>query len=113
MDLQALVYCCVCLQCAHDVTVYGTEPIWLFIFYVQNIVEPREDSASSPGPPTTPIAPDPTTLSPRKKRMKTNPILEFLKQESAKQQKRHEETEAKTERFLSLFEKLVNKMPEQ
>ncbi|CAL9697565.1 unnamed protein product [Knipowitschia caucasica] len=65
-------------------------------------------TSSPPGPKA------PTTPSPKKRaRRVNNAVLEFFKQESVKEQKRHEETESKTERFLSLFEKLVEKMPEQ
>ena len=37
-------------------------------------------------------------------------MLDYLKEKSAKEQQQHEESEAKTDRFLSLFEKLVNKI---
>ena len=94
----------------------------------QHEPEPTEEDFSEPGstlpptspvlpttptttrPPTTPAAPTP---SPRKRKRGSNLILDYLKGESGKEQKRHEETEAKTERFLSLFEKLVDKMPQQ
>ncbi|KAM9475908.1 uncharacterized protein Hap1MRO34_011628 [Clarias gariepinus] len=67
---------------------------------------PNTSGASAAAP--TAIA-SPLTSSPRKKR-KTNPIVDFLVAESRKEQKRHEESEAKTERFLNLFEKMIDKM---
>ena len=45
-------------------------------------------------------APYPTTPYPKQKTKKTNPVLDFFIQESEKEQKHHEESEAKTERFL-------------
>ncbi|XP_060883028.1 uncharacterized protein LOC132954487 [Labrus mixtus] len=61
------------------------------------------DSAASPM-----ASPSPPTHSPPKK--KKNSLLNFLIEESAKEQKRHEESEAKTERFLGLFERLIEKI---
>ncbi|XP_029938433.1 serine/arginine repetitive matrix protein 2-like [Salarias fasciatus] len=52
----------------------------------------------------------PPTPSPRKKKRKSNPTLDFLKAESEREQRRHEESEAKTDRFLDLFERMVDKM---
>ncbi|CAM4571666.1 unnamed protein product [Leuciscus chuanchicus] len=59
-------------------------------------------------PPTTPATP-----SSSKRKRGNNLILDFLQAESVKEQERHKETEAQTERFLTLFEKLVDKMPQQ
>ncbi|XP_046874466.1 uncharacterized protein LOC124466643 [Hypomesus transpacificus] len=63
---------------------------------------PRSETSAMAGPPTP---------SPHKKRKRYNQeILDFLTEESSKEQRRHEESEAKTERFLVLFEKLVEKL---
>ncbi|KAM4523772.1 uncharacterized protein V3H82_001917 [Fundulus diaphanus] len=73
--------------------------------------EPTEEAGFSSGTPSPVAAPDSPTLSPKnKRRRRTNPILDFLMEESAKEQKRHEESEAKMERFLNLFEKLIEKI---
>lgn len=83
--------------------------------------EPGPSSPTTPATPTptptasTPAPQVPTTPSPRKRvRRNNNAVLDF-KQESlnGRMQKRHEETEAKTEGFLGLFEKLVEKMAKQ
>ncbi|XP_078018913.1 uncharacterized protein LOC144458933 isoform X2 [Epinephelus lanceolatus] len=66
-------------------------------------------STSDAGPPTTTSA-SPPTPSPKKKKKKNNPVVDFLKNESEREQKRNKESEAKTERFLCLFEKMVDKM---
>ncbi|XP_078099886.1 uncharacterized protein LOC144512817 [Sander vitreus] len=63
---------------------------------------PASTSAASRSPLPTP--------SSRKKRRKKNPILDFLTEESKKEQRRHEERQAKTERFLCLFEKMIDKL---
>ncbi len=55
--------------------------------------------------PSTSAMASPPTPSPKKRRKKKNPILDFLTEESNK-----EESEAKTERFLGLFEKMVDKL---
>ena len=69
-------------------------------------VTPGTQAAAAP---TTP-APAPTTPgSPPRKRRKTNLVIDFLTEESRKEQQYHEESEQKTERFLSLFEKLIDK----
>lgn len=96
--------------------------------------EPLEEDISEPGStlhPTMPVCPTtPTTTCPTtpattrppttpatpsysKRKRGNNLILEFLQAESVKEQERHKETEAQTERFLTLFEKLVDKMPQQ
>ncbi|MEQ2286211.1 hypothetical protein AMECASPLE_000051 [Ameca splendens] len=73
--------------------------------------EPTEEPGFSSGTPSPIVPPDSLTLSPKNKRKRRmNPILDFLMEESAKEQKRHEESEAKMERFLNLFEKLIEKM---
>ncbi|XP_078024503.1 uncharacterized protein LOC144463609 [Epinephelus lanceolatus] len=71
-----------------------------------------EAPCTSASPMATPSSPSPPTPSPKKKKRKTNPIVDFLMAESEKEQKRHEESEAKTERFLNLFERLVDKIPD-
>ncbi|KAJ7991277.1 hypothetical protein DPEC_G00295660 [Dallia pectoralis] len=65
-------------------------------------------SALSPSAPSTSAMACPTTPSPLKKR--SNAILDFLTEESSKEQRRHEESEAKTDRFLALFEQMIEKM---
>lgn len=83
----------------------------------QPLPPPQSASASLPvadppcgaGSKRTPA--DPPGPYPRKK--KINPALDFLKEESGKEQQRHEESEAKTDRFLTLFEKMVDKMPDK
>ena len=75
---------------------------------------PTSSTLAAPSSASTPAPQAPTTPSPRKRaRRNNNAVLDFFKQESLNEQKRHEETEAKTERFLGLFEKFVEKMPEQ
>ncbi|XP_060757015.1 uncharacterized protein LOC132868062 [Neoarius graeffei] len=59
---------------------------------------------------TSSPAPIPPTPSPKKKRKRKLDLINFLAQESEKAQKRHEETKEKTECFLGLFEKLVEKL---
>ncbi|XP_057712010.1 uncharacterized protein LOC130929093 isoform X3 [Corythoichthys intestinalis] len=54
-------------------------------------------------------SPPSTSPSPKRSR-KSNPILDYLVQESLKEQKRHEETQKKMERFLTLFERLIDKL---
>lgn len=51
----------------------------------------------------------PLHLSPEKKEKKYI-VVEFLKEESESGQRRHEESEAKTECFLTLFERMVDEM---
>ncbi|XP_049917727.1 uncharacterized protein LOC126400804 [Epinephelus moara] len=69
------------------------------------------EAATSDAPTTAAATVDmPPTPSPKKKKRKLNHIVDFLAQESEKEQKRHEESEKKTERFLSLFEKLIDKI---
>ena len=76
-----------------------------------------EDLSEATLPPTSPATCPPTTPAtcpPTTSRKRANELtLAYLQAESAKEQKRHEETKAKTERFLVLFERLVNNMPEQ
>ncbi|KAK9971236.1 hypothetical protein ABG768_024610 [Culter alburnus] len=67
-----------------------------------------EETASSSTASSMVVA-SPPTPSPKKRKRKSNPTLDFLAEESIKEQKRHEESEAKTERFLNLFEKMINK----
>ncbi|KAL2092987.1 hypothetical protein ACEWY4_010299 [Coilia grayii] len=68
-------------------------------------------AAASSSFSTTPAAAPPC----KRARSNADMMLEFLKAEAAKEQRRYEESEAKTNRFLSLFEKLVDKIvaPEQ
>ncbi|XP_008399090.1 uncharacterized protein LOC103459362 [Poecilia reticulata] len=70
--------------------------------------EPTEEAGFSSGTPSPVAPPDSPTCFPKnKRRRKTNPFLDFLMEESAKEQRRHEESEAKMERFLNLLEKLI------
>ncbi|KAL2091629.1 hypothetical protein ACEWY4_013892 [Coilia grayii] len=68
-------------------------------------------SAAASSSSTTPAGAPPC----KRARSNADMMLEFLKAEAAKEQRRHEQSEAKTNRFLSLFEKLVDKIvaPEQ
>ncbi|XP_038157079.1 uncharacterized protein LOC119793868 [Cyprinodon tularosa] len=77
----------------------------------QEEFEVKEEAGFSSGTPS-PIPPlnSPTASPKNKRRRRTNPILDFLIEESAKEQKRHEESVAKIERFLNLFEKLIEKI---
>ncbi|KAL7394671.1 hypothetical protein ABVT39_001760 [Epinephelus coioides] len=69
------------------------------------------EAATSDAPTTAAATVDmPPTPSPKKKKRKLNHIVDFLAQESEKEQKRHEESEKKTERFLSQFEILIDKI---
>ncbi|KAL2095496.1 hypothetical protein ACEWY4_010215 [Coilia grayii] len=77
---------------------------------------PQTQTPSVPRPPTTTATPatpcPPMTPASGNRKRSSDATLAFLQSEAAKEQKRHEETEAKTDRFLILFERLVNKMPE-
>ncbi|XP_056441352.1 uncharacterized protein LOC130378667 [Gadus chalcogrammus] len=73
-------------------------------------------SAASPSAASPPAATGSPSPSPRKNKIK-NPVLEFLVEESAKEERRneeekrrHTESQEKTDRLLSLFEKMVDKM---
>ncbi|KAL2078912.1 hypothetical protein ACEWY4_024656 [Coilia grayii] len=68
-------------------------------------------AATSSTSSTTPAAAPPCKHA----RSNADVMLEFLKAEAAKEQRRYEQSEANTNRFLSLFEKLVDKIvaPEQ
>ncbi|KAJ8014482.1 hypothetical protein DPEC_G00040690 [Dallia pectoralis] len=59
---------------------------------LMEIVEPRSPDTASDTANTSAASPVATPhTSPKKKRRKSNPIVEFLTEESAKEQKRHEE----------------------
>ncbi|XP_030283420.1 G8 domain-containing protein DDB_G0286311-like [Sparus aurata] len=74
---------------------------------------PTPVSSTNPATPSTTLTATPT-LSPRKRKRNANQqILDFLQAESANEQRRHAESEEKTERFLNLFERLVDKMPDK
>ncbi|KAL2101894.1 hypothetical protein ACEWY4_003655 [Coilia grayii] len=74
-------------------------------------------SSSSTSAATTSSSSTTPAAAPPCKRARSNAdvMLEFLKAEAAKEQRRYEQSEANTNRFLSLFEKLVDKIvaPEQ
>ncbi|KAK7133519.1 hypothetical protein R3I94_015411 [Phoxinus phoxinus] len=110
------------------------DPTVLLMAIVAPEHEALEEDISEPVPtlhPTTPVRPTtPTTTFPTtpattrppttpatpsscKRKRGNNLILDFLQAESVKEQERHKETEAQTERFLTLFERLVDKMPQQ
>ncbi|CAM4644934.1 unnamed protein product [Leuciscus chuanchicus] len=79
------------------------------ITILMEIVEPSSPDTASDTANTSVASPVATpNPSPKKKRRKS--IVEFLIEESAKEQKRHEESEAKMDRFLGLFEKLIDKI---
>ncbi|XP_057694500.1 uncharacterized protein LOC130917274 isoform X2 [Corythoichthys intestinalis] len=79
-----------------------------------NVAEPSTSDA--PCTATVPAVPlscqsrPPPSTSPSPKRRKSNPILDYLVHESEKEQKRHEEMEQRMDRFLALFERMVDKM---
>ncbi|KAJ7987890.1 hypothetical protein DPEC_G00331280 [Dallia pectoralis] len=78
---------------------------------LMEIVEPSSPDTASDTANTSAASPVATPhTSPKKKRRKSNPIVEFVTEESAKEQKLHEESEAKMDRFLGLFEKLIDKI---
>ncbi|KAJ8004224.1 hypothetical protein DPEC_G00156590 [Dallia pectoralis] len=77
---------------------------------LMDIVEPSSPDTASDTANTSVASVATPHTSPKKKRRKSNPIVEFLIEESAKEQKRHEESEAKMDRFLGLFEKLIDKI---
>ncbi|KAM7416937.1 hypothetical protein PAMA_018830 [Pampus argenteus] len=62
---------------------------------VEPTPSPSPSSSSSPPPP---------------KRRKSDPIMDFLEKESMKEEERHRETQHNTDRFLSLFERLLEKI---
>ena len=81
------------------------------------MVEPqvRAEDATVTASASTPTfaaaaSPSTTTPPPCKRGRHSNVMLEFFEAESVKEQRRHEESEGKTDRFLSLFEKLVDKI---
>jgi hypothetical protein len=43
-------------------------------------------------------------------RRRSKTVAELLAEEALQEQRRHEESEAKTDRFLDLFERMVNKL---
>ncbi|XP_028310556.1 uncharacterized protein LOC114468079 isoform X2 [Gouania willdenowi] len=67
-----------------------------------------------PSPVTiSPPSPTPTTSAPSSslpRKRKCDPILDFLRQEAEKEERRHLELTAQNERFLKAFEKMVDKM---
>uniref|UniRef100_A0A8C5AZF4 Ataxin 10 n=1 Tax=Gadus morhua TaxID=8049 RepID=A0A8C5AZF4_GADMO len=71
---------------------------------LMEIVEPCNQA-----PPTAASTPvHPPTTSIMRRRSKT--VAELLAEEALQEQRRHEESEAKTDRFLDLFERMVNKL---
>ncbi|XP_017294919.1 uncharacterized protein LOC108249810 [Kryptolebias marmoratus] len=89
---------------------FNPEPDYTSFELKTEVFEPTEAGSSS-GTASPAAAPESPTRSPKnKRRRRTNPILDFLKEESVQEQRRHQESEAKMERFLNLFEKLVEKM---
>ncbi|CAL9708919.1 unnamed protein product [Knipowitschia caucasica] len=99
-------------------------------------VSPTTASSNNPPTPTTTSSTNPTTPSttassiipatpsttlsttpnpsPRKRKKNANQqILDFLKTESVNEQRRHTESEDKTERFINFFERFVDKMPDK
>ncbi|CAL8369453.1 unnamed protein product [Gadus morhua 'NCC'] len=70
---------------------------------LMEMVEPYNQAppiaASTPVQPTTSIM---------RRRSKT--VSELLAEEALQEQRRHEESEAKRDRFLDLFERMVNKL---
>lgn len=62
------------------------------------------------GAPPSPSPSASSFSSPPAKRRKTqDPFMEFLMKESEKEERRHKEMLEKTDRFLTLFERLVEK----
>ncbi|KAE8277864.1 hypothetical protein D5F01_LYC24096 [Larimichthys crocea] len=60
--------------------------------------------------PTPSPSPSPSSSSPPPKRRKSDHFMDFLEKESLKEEERHRETQRNTERFLGLFERLLDKM---
>ncbi|CAM4568665.1 unnamed protein product [Leuciscus chuanchicus] len=84
------------------------------ITILMDIVEPFTTAASwtpdTGSMPTSMPTSTPAATSATTSRRRSNPIMEYLIEESLQEQRRHEESEAKTQRFLDLFERIVEKM---
>ncbi|XP_062384166.1 uncharacterized protein LOC134071456 [Sardina pilchardus] len=80
---------------------------------LMEIVEPSTPAPptapSTPIHPTTPDTTSPTVLPPPS-RKRSRSLADQLAEEALQEQRRHEESEAKTDRFLVLFERLVDKL---
>ena len=82
------------------------------------MVETPSASPSTSPPDCPPAAPSTSSgaTGPPHKKKKTstssiaNAVVDFLKEESTKEQERFEASEAKTDRLLGLFEKMVDKL---
>nr|XP_055048146.1 uncharacterized protein LOC129433555 [Misgurnus anguillicaudatus] len=88
------------------------------ITILMDIVEPSTTSelsttAASWTPDTGPSrmsTSTPAATSTTTSRRRSNPIMEFLTEEALQEKRRHEESEAKSQRFLDLFERKIEKM---
>lgn len=78
--------------------------------FSQETVDQVDSATSNSALVTSPtaVASPPTPSPSKKKRKKSNVILDFLREEGEKEQRRHEESEEKTERFLVLFARKCN-----
>ncbi|CAM4634959.1 unnamed protein product [Leuciscus chuanchicus] len=97
------------------VVVPSFQPAEDHITILMDIVEPSTTAASwtpdtGPRMPTSMPTSTPAATSATTSRRRSNPIMENLIEESLQEQRRHEESEAKTQRFLDLFERMVEKM---
>ncbi|XP_013887215.1 uncharacterized protein LOC106534941 [Austrofundulus limnaeus] len=80
-----------------------------FQLKTEDFEPPEAGNSSGTASPSAP--PESPTRSPKTKRVRrSEPILDFLKEESLKEQRRHEESEAKVDRFLDLFQRLIDKI---
>ncbi|CAL8311145.1 unnamed protein product [Gadus morhua 'NCC'] len=75
------------------------DPMVILMEMVEPYTQAPTTAASTPVHPTTSII---------RRRSKT--VAELLAEEALQEQRRHEESEAKTDRFLDLFERMVNKL---
>ncbi|CAL8382678.1 unnamed protein product [Gadus morhua 'NCC'] len=72
---------------------------------LMEMVEPY--TKAPPTPASTPVHPTTSIIPPRRR---SKSVAELLAEEALQEQRRHEESEAKTDRFLELFERMVNKL---
>ncbi|XP_062414505.1 uncharacterized protein LOC134107119 [Pungitius pungitius] len=79
---------------------------------LMDIVEPSTSELSTTAASWTPDTgtSTPAATSATTSRRRSNPIMEFMIEEALQEQRRHEESEAKSQRFLDLFERMIEKM---
>lgn len=79
-------------------------------FFLQEIVEPSACSSTAQASPPEASLPTSPTTTPRQVSKKRTCVIDFLYDEAKQEQRRHEESEEKTDPFLALFETVVGKL---